>query len=1080
MKSVVNTCTPRAGIMQGTFNPEVFTAALGPVIQYYKGQSSSIDSIYTDARAFFAEGTYPTDGLKQMVSSVFRRISGDLSAPSIIRMETAFGGGKTHGLIACVHIANRGKDIADEVKNILDEQYLPDPGSVTVVGIAGDEIPVAKTQGDRLVPYTLWGELAYQVGGQELYNEVRTEAELFASPGKDYLETVLGGKKILIMLDELAQYAARLEAAHPNGGAEQLAAFLMALDGYAKTHTGIAIVLTLAGTTDAFSKQTESLTRLLNRIGNGDLNKDDALALAERATKGVTSVIMRDATAVTPVQSGEIAAVLAKRLFTEIDRNAAAEAADEYTQMYQKNISMLPEDAVSPNFHDRMIANYPFHPTMIDFLNRKLSVAENFQGTRGVLRVLAMTVRSIWHNSTAPSVIHVSDIDMKNSAIVDELLGRTGSADLKTVLTADIGSVGSRDLSDGLSNAQMADVENPHPDGFPLYEMTWKVVFLNSLVGRSDGKSSNVFGISQQEAVFETATPSLVPSQIRTALDEISHRAFYLRYEDGKYYAHLDPTINSVLARIRGTVDQNQIDQKLVSVAGSLIRDDNMFHAELRVKLPQHIPDKKEKITVAVISPDAESVNVRDMFLLAGDNTSRIFQNSIVLLVPKTVSVTGTNYDQLSFGDTTAQDVKSRVDSIARQVIAIRKLEENPEAYGITKSKLQNDPEFRERKSERNLALETAVNEMYCDLYYADHTGIVKRQLERSSGDHGAGFLVQIKQALYDAGELVLPKEGRFGVALLRDLGKNYFFERNDYTTCAQIFDSFHKQRPWPMIPDKNTLDMLLREGITGGVWVAYKMSQSDVQDVPEELYSQKNPLPMSVDIVGGGYSIVTAVGAKNRGWLDGDRVSTDKIEESVRTVMQNSGAAYVSDVVSAVQQQYANAAEDQVKDVIKSMAKNSRYGIYSGAPDQQEKPDDLVSGLEVAYMVIKDDAVLITRPEQSQRGWNEVSGGSDNRFHKDGNDFARKLFPVLKKIGSLYTRGAKSTIDSMDIIDLELPHGGKIRVAIDSAGPDDIKTLDEFFQILGDVATVTNATDADITIEDPEENCAFIDALNK
>ena len=121
-----------------------------------------------------------------------------------------------------------------------------------------------------------------------------------------------------------------------------------------------------------------------------------------------------------------------------------------------------------------------------------------------------------------------------------------------------------------------------------------------------------------------------------------------------------------------------------------------------------------------------------------------------------------------------------------------------------------------------------------------------------------------------------------------------------------------------------------------------------------------------------------------------------------------------------------------------------------------------------------------VTRPEQSQRGWNEVSGGSDNRFHKDGNDFARKLFPVLKKIGSLYTRGAKSTIDSMDIIDLELPHGGKIRVAIDSAGPDDIKTLDEFFQILGDVATVTNATDADITIEEPEENCAFIDALNQ
>ena len=58
MKTVMEACTPRRGILQGTFNPEVFTAALGPVMQFYRSGSGAIDSIYTDAEAF--SGRRPT------------------------------------------------------------------------------------------------------------------------------------------------------------------------------------------------------------------------------------------------------------------------------------------------------------------------------------------------------------------------------------------------------------------------------------------------------------------------------------------------------------------------------------------------------------------------------------------------------------------------------------------------------------------------------------------------------------------------------------------------------------------------------------------------------------------------------------------------------------------------------------------------------------------------------------------------------------------------------------------------------------------------------------------------------------
>ena len=231
MKTVSETCKPRESILQGTFNPEVFTAALGPVISFYKGESVGIDAIYTDAKVFFSDATYPTDGLKQTVNNVFRRISGDAGVPSIQRMETGFGGGKTHTLIACVHIAYRGKELSDVTSDIIDARYLPEPNSVHVVGIAGDELPVNKTKGDRLIPYTLWGEMAYQIGGEALYKEVKEDAESFAAPGKPFFEKVLGDKKVLIMLDELAQYAARLEVAVAGKGSNQLASFIMALNG---------------------------------------------------------------------------------------------------------------------------------------------------------------------------------------------------------------------------------------------------------------------------------------------------------------------------------------------------------------------------------------------------------------------------------------------------------------------------------------------------------------------------------------------------------------------------------------------------------------------------------------------------------------------------------------------------------------------------------------------------------------------------------------------------------------------------------------------------------------------------------
>ncbi|MBC7078608.1 MAG: DUF499 domain-containing protein, partial [Synergistales bacterium] len=358
-----------------------------------------------------------------------------------------------------------------------------------------------KPKGNALVPYTLWGEIAYQIGGEKLYREVEEDANSPAAPGKTYFDQVFGGRKALIMLDELAQYAARLEAARPEG-ASQLAAFLMALHGYARNHPGIAVVLTLASASDAFARQTEYLARLVSEVKGEEVSQHDALNIGEKAVRGVASVVARDAVQVTPVHAGEISSVLAKRLFESVDRDAAVATAEAYMDMYRRNASLLPDEASREGLKDRMVATYPFHPTLVDFLNRKLAASENFQGTRGVLRVLSLAVRDIWEKRRPVPMIHACHLNLRSPLVVNEILGRTGSSDLMFVLNADIGVVGTDTLEGGASNAELLDRGNLHPEGHPLFEYTWKTVFLHSLVGREEGLESKIFGLTEAEALF--------------------------------------------------------------------------------------------------------------------------------------------------------------------------------------------------------------------------------------------------------------------------------------------------------------------------------------------------------------------------------------------------------------------------------------------------------------------------------------------------------------------------------------------------------------------------------------------------
>jgi hypothetical protein len=78
MQSILQTCQPRADILRGSFNPEIFTASLSQVVDAYRGRASATHSLYTDAQQFFSDATYPTEGLRMALTDVLSRLAGTI------------------------------------------------------------------------------------------------------------------------------------------------------------------------------------------------------------------------------------------------------------------------------------------------------------------------------------------------------------------------------------------------------------------------------------------------------------------------------------------------------------------------------------------------------------------------------------------------------------------------------------------------------------------------------------------------------------------------------------------------------------------------------------------------------------------------------------------------------------------------------------------------------------------------------------------------------------------------------------------------------------------------------------------
>jgi predicted AAA+ superfamily ATPase len=220
--TIFDLCRPRPDVLAGTSSDSDFAADLAHVV---RGSGGPVE--YSDPSRFFAN-TYPTRGLKSLLANVGTRLTGRPGAvAAIFRLDTSFGGGKTHGLIALVHAARGMRGVANSGE-FLDRALIP-TGEVRIAAFDGENADPAngRRMDDNVLAFTPWGEIAHALAGPQGYERLKKSDQEGIAPGAETIGELFGDRPALILLDELSVYLRKIK--NRPGARDQLTAFLTSL-----------------------------------------------------------------------------------------------------------------------------------------------------------------------------------------------------------------------------------------------------------------------------------------------------------------------------------------------------------------------------------------------------------------------------------------------------------------------------------------------------------------------------------------------------------------------------------------------------------------------------------------------------------------------------------------------------------------------------------------------------------------------------------------------------------------------------------------------------------------------------------
>ena len=473
---------------------------------------------YTDPVQFF-ERTYLTQGLRDLIDRNVRRLTGDMNASPVVNLQTNFGGGKTHSMLALWHLASglSSSEYPDDVAAII-RPLDAIPAGVRRVALVGNQMEPAKsdTTDGRPGIRTMWGELAWQLGGQEAYDIVAHADQTSTNPGASLRELFTLYSPAVILIDEWVAYARQLFHASglPAGDFDTQFTFAQTLTEAAKAVRGIQVVISIPASHD-------------NSPDSDGINDEEVGGeYGREALSRLKSIVGRTADHWLPANSQESFEIVRRRIFVAPDGETLAKIssiAKSLVEYYRRHNTEFPSHAIEPAYIDRIKQSYPIHPELFDRLYEDWSTLNRFQRTRGVLRMMNRIVGTLWRSDDSGALIMPGSVPLEKDSVITEITQYLDD-NFRPVLGADIAG----------EDSVPYIIDKEH-DLFGKRRVTQRLA-RSVFMGATPTLHTAHKGVDKPRIFLGTAVPGDIPGNFHSALDHLANRATYLYTDAGRYW----------------------------------------------------------------------------------------------------------------------------------------------------------------------------------------------------------------------------------------------------------------------------------------------------------------------------------------------------------------------------------------------------------------------------------------------------------------------------------------------------------------------------------------------------------------
>jgi uncharacterized protein len=653
---------PHEDVHRGTFVRAEFAADITRV------HDGSATPEYQDPVLFF-QRTFITEGMGALLTSVAKRLSGNGGDP-VIQLQTAFGGGKTHTMLAVMHLVGGKAPKSDlvGVPKLLDAAGILDLPIAKVVVLDGVKLsPSQSRRVDGHTLRTLWGELAWQLGGSDAYAALAEADATGTNPGKDLLaDLIRRAGPCVILVDELVAYIRQFEEGKslPGGTYDANLTFIQAL--------------------------TEALKAAPQAVLLASLPESEREAGSDRgvaALRALEHYFSRVQAIWKPVSTEESFEIVRRRLFEEIrDQDTRNTVCRAFADSYVKHVDDLPGETQEGRYYDRLCSAYPIHPEVFERLYQDWSALPNFQRTRGVLKLMARVIHRLWQSDNKDLLILPSSLPLYDADV---------SAELTSNLPVGWDPVLSRDVDGEHSEPALLETQEPRFGSVQACRRITRSIFLGSAPVSGNELAR---GVETERLILSCLQPGQAPHVFKDALSRLKARLTFLNEGNNRWWLDVKPNLRREMEDRKRRFQDPEVFDEVADVLRKVLGGGSIVHHHIFTSAAD-VPDEWD-LRLVVLSPktgwtrgagpnparDAAAAILRDR-----GGQPRVKQNRLLFLAPDAEQVSHLKETVRSFLAWRSIEIDLNETRITLDNIQARQVRQNKEQARDTVLRLVRD-----------------------------------------------------------------------------------------------------------------------------------------------------------------------------------------------------------------------------------------------------------------------------------------------------------------------------------------------------------------------------------------------------